>query len=175
MLASIGPLTSGCILCAHSCCNYPLSCRGVGGEALSSVSPLQRYGTKMAESDLWWLIVTWSEIKRRICFAPELPPPPQRDWERDALHPPCKSVKSVSSVLCHLYSVLCYLYSKKTLHLCLRITGRKILVSSRFVPRMESAVNMNEQAHDNMSASHGRCENGKVNEKYKGTSGSASK
>ena len=24
---------------------------------------------------------------------------------------------------------------------------------------MESAVNMNEQAHDNMSASHGRCEN----------------
>ena len=84
------------------------------------------------------------------------------------MHPPCKSVKSVSSVLCHLYSVLCYLYSKKTLHLCLRITGRKILVLSRLVPRMESAVNMNGQAHDNMSASHGRCENGKVNEKHKG-------
>ena len=33
---------------------------------------------------------------------------------------------------------------------------------------MESAVNMNEQAHDNMSASHGRCENGKSNEKRRG-------
>ena len=33
---------------------------------------------------------------------------------------------------------------------------------------MESAVNTNGQAHDNMSASHGRCENGKVNEKHKG-------
>ena len=29
---------------------------------------------------------------------------------------------------------------------------RGILVSSRLGPRMESAVNMNEQAHDNMSA-----------------------
>ena len=54
---------------------------------------------------------------------------------------------------------------KKTLHPSLRITGREILVSSRLVPRMESAVNMNEQTHDNMSASHGRCENGKENEK----------
>ena len=53
--------------------------------------------------------------------------------------------------------------------------GREILVSSRLVPRMESAVNMNEQAHDNMSASHGRCENGKVNEKYRGTRGGVSK
>ena len=101
-------------------------------------------------------MVTWSEIKWRICFAPELPPPPQRDWERDALHPPCKSVKSVSSVGNEPFAAY-----ENTLHLCLRITGRKILVSSRLGPRMESAVNMNEQAHDNMSASHGRCENGK--------------
>ena len=64
---------------------------------------------------------------------------------------------------------------KNTLHLCVCGAGRKILVSSRLGPRMESAVNMNEHAHDNMSASHGRCENGKVNEKYKGTRGSASK
>ena len=45
------------------------------------------------------------------------------------------------------------------------LLGGEILVSSRLGPRMESAVNMNEQAHDNMSASHGRCENGKENEK----------
>ena len=38
-------------------------------------------------------------------------------------------------------------------------------MSSRLGPRMESAVNMNEQAHDNMSASHGRCENGKRTKK----------
>ena len=43
-------------------------------------------------------------------------------------------------------------YSKKLLHLCLRFTGRKILVSSRLGSRMESAMNMSEQAHDNMSA-----------------------
>ena len=35
-------------------------------------------------------------------------------------------------------------------------------------PRMESAVNMNERVHDNMSASHGRCENGKENENVRG-------
>ena len=29
-------------------------------------------------------------------------------------------------------------------------------------------MNMNERAHDNMSASHGRCENGKENEKRSG-------
>ena len=38
------------------------------------------------------------------------------------------------------------------------VLGGKILVSPRLSPRMESPVNMNEQAHDNMSASHGRCE-----------------
>ena len=76
--------------------------------------------------------------------------------ERDVVHPPCKSVKSVSSVGNEPFAAY-----ENTLHLCLRITGRKILVSSRLVPRMESAVNMNEQAHDNMSASHGRCEDGK--------------
>ena len=37
--------------------------------------------------------------------------------------------------------------------------GGEILVSSRLGPRMESAMNMNEQAHDNMSASHWRCGN----------------
>ena len=56
-------------------------------------------------------------------------------------------------------------FSEKPLHPSLPGAGRKILVSSRLGPRMESAVNMNEQAHDNMSASHGRCENGKDNEK----------
>ena len=50
---------------------------------------------------------------------------------------------------------------KNTLHPSVRGAGRKILVSSRLGPRVESSVNMNEQAHDNMSASHGRCENGK--------------
>ena len=32
------------------------------------------------------------------------------------------------------------------------LQGGEILVSSRLGPRMESVVNMNEQAHDNMSA-----------------------
>ena len=32
------------------------------------------------------------------------------------------------------------------------VLGGEILVSSRLGPRMESGVNMNEQAHDNMSA-----------------------
>ena len=50
----------------------------------------------------------------------------------------------------------------------MRGAGREILVSSRLGPRKESAVNMNEQAHDNMSASHGRCENGKENENVSG-------
>ena len=54
-----------------------------------------------------------------------------------------------------------HLFSEKPLHPSLPGAGREILVSSRLGPRMESAVNMNEQAHDNMSASHGRCENGK--------------
>ena len=55
------------------------------------------------------------------------------------------------------------------------VLGGEILVSSRLGPRMESAVNMNEQAHDNMSASHGRCENGKENEKRKWQGSSVSK
>ena len=54
---------------------------------------------------------------------------------------------------------------KNTLHPSVRGAGRKIIISSRLVPRLESAMNMNEQAHDNMSASHGRCDNGKENEK----------
>ena len=41
---------------------------------------------------------------------------------------------------------------QKTLHPSLPGAGREILVSSRLGPRMKSAVNMNEQAHDNMSA-----------------------
>ena len=115
-------------------------------------------------------MATWSEIKRRICFAPRITSAaPQRDCER-CVHSPCKSVKSVSSVGNEPFTAY-----ENTLHLCLRITGWKILVSSGLAPRMESAVNMNEQAHDNMSASHGRCENGKVNEIYKGARGSMSK
>ena len=41
---------------------------------------------------------------------------------------------------------------KNTLHPFVRRAGREILVSSRLGPRMKSAVNMNCQAHDNMSA-----------------------
>ena len=33
------------------------------------------------------------------------------------------------------------------------VLGGEFLVSSRLGPRMESAMNMSEQAHDNMSAS----------------------
>ena len=47
--------------------------------------------------------------------------------------------------------------SKNTYIPSVRGAGRKILVSSRLVPRMKSAMNLNEQAYDNMSASHGRC------------------
>ena len=57
---------------------------------------------------------------------------------------------------------------KKLLHPSLHGVGQEILVLSRLGPRKESAVNMNEQAHDNMSASHGRCENGKENENVSG-------
>ena len=39
------------------------------------------------------------------------------------------------------------------------VLGREILVLSRLGPRMESATNMSEQTHDNMSASHWRCGN----------------
>ena len=59
------------------------------------------------------------------------------------------------------------LHTQNTLHPSVRGAGRKILLSSRLGPRVESVVNMNERAHDNMSASHGRCENGKENEKRK--------
>ena len=41
---------------------------------------------------------------------------------------------------------------QKPLHPSLHGAGRRILVSPRLGPRMESSVNMNEQAHDNMSA-----------------------
>ena len=64
---------------------------------------------------------------------------------------------------------------KNTLHLCVCGAGWKILLSSRLGARVESSVNMNEQAHDNMSASHGRCENGKENEKRKWQGSSISK
>ena len=43
-------------------------------------------------------------------------------------------------------------YSKKLYIPVCTLQGGEILVSSRLGPRMESAVNMNEQAHDNMSA-----------------------
>lgn len=112
MLASIGPLTSGCILCAHSCCNYPLSCRGVGGEALSSVSPLQRYGTKMAESDLWWLIVTygdleWNKTKNMLCPSDYLRRPPTRLWEMLYI------LRVNLSNLCHLWAMNRFTVRKK--------------------------------------------------------------
>ena len=74
------------------------------------------------------------------------------------MHHQCKSVQSVSSVGNEPSASY-----ENTLHLCMRGAGRENLVSSRLGPRMESAVNMNERAHDNMSASHGRCENGKEN------------
>ena len=44
------------------------------------------------------------------------------------------------------------LYSKNLYIPLCTVQGGEILVSSRLGPRMESAVNMNEQAHDNMSA-----------------------
>ena len=44
------------------------------------------------------------------------------------------------------------LFSKKTLHPSLHGLGGEILVSSRLGPRMESPVNMSEQAHDIVSA-----------------------
>jgi hypothetical protein len=73
--------------------------------------------------------------------------------------------------MCHLWAINRSPLAK-ILYICVMPgAGRKILVSSRLVPRMESAVNMNEQADDNISASHWRCENGKENEKYKGTRG----
>ena len=79
----------------------------------------------------------------------------------NVVHPPHENLLNLC--LCGLHSVICTL--KKLLHPSVRGAGRKILVSSRLDPRMESAVNMNEKAHDNMSASQGRCENGKENEK----------
>ena len=82
---------------------------------------------------------------------------------RDIMHHQCKSVQSVSSVG-NEPSVV----RENVLHPSVPSAGRKILLSSRLGPRMESAVNMNERTHDNMSASHGRCENGKENEKCKG-------
>ena len=58
------------------------------------------------------------------------------------------SVRSLSSALCNLFSVL---YKNLYIPVCV-VLGGGILVSSRLGPRMESAVNMNEQARDNMSA-----------------------
>ena len=72
---------------------------------------------------------------------------------------PCKFVQSSVISVGNESFTAC----KNTLHLCVRGAGRKILVSLRLGPRMESDVNMNGQGHDNMSASHGRCENGKEN------------
>ena len=50
------------------------------------------------------------------------------------------------------------LYKNLYISVC-ALQGGEILVSSRLGPRMESTVNMNEQVHDNMSASHWRCGN----------------
>ena len=43
-------------------------------------------------------------------------------------------------------------YSKNLYIPLCTLLGGEILVSSRLGPRMESAMNMSEQAHDNMSA-----------------------
>jgi hypothetical protein len=43
------------------------------------------------------------------------------------------------------------LYKNLYIPVCVLLGGR-IFVSSRLGPRMESAMNMSEQAHDNMSA-----------------------
>ena len=66
----------------------------------------------------------------------------------NVVHPPHENLFN----LCNLWAMNRFAACKNTLHLCLRITGREILVSSRLGPRMESAVNMNRQAHDNISA-----------------------
>ena len=71
----------------------------------------------------------------------------------NVVHPPHENLLN----LCHLWAMNRSLLVKIPLHLCMRNAGREILVSSRLGPRMESTVNMNEQAHDNMSASHWRC------------------
>ena len=63
------------------------------------------------------------------------------------MHHQCKSVQSVSSVGNEPSAV-----RENVLHPSVRVLGGEILVSSRLGPRMESAVNMNEQAHDNISA-----------------------
>ena len=89
----------------------------------------------------------------------------------NVVHPPHENLLN----LCHLWAMNRFAACKNTLHPSVRGAGREILVSSRLGPRMESAVNMNEQAHDNMSASHGRCENGKENEKRKWQGSSISK
>ena len=81
----------------------------------------------------------------------------------NVVHPPHENLLN----LCHLWAINRSPLMKKLYISVWGGTGRKILVSSRLVPRLESAMNMNEQAHDNMSASHGRCENGKENEKRK--------
>ena len=79
----------------------------------------------------------------------------------NVVHPPHENLLN----LCHLWAMNRSLLVKILYIPMCAVQGGKILVSSRLGPRMESAVNMNEQAHDNMSASHGRCENGKENEK----------
>ena len=49
--------------------------------------------------------------------------------------------------------VLGWVHTPKNLYIPLCVLlGGEILVSSRLGPRMESGVNMNGQAHDNMSA-----------------------
>ena len=63
--------------------------------------------------------------------------------------------------------VFVFVLKKLYISVC-ALQGGEILVSSRLGPRMKSVVNMNERAHDNMSASHGRCENGKENENASG-------
>ena len=69
---------------------------------------------------------------------------------------PLREIKRQSSLIC---GQLTFTACKKSLHLFCTLLGGEVLVSSRLGPRMKFVWNMNSQAHDNMSASHGRCEN----------------
>ena len=64
-----------------------------------------------------------------------------------------RPLREKKTILSHLFSVLCTLYSIKNLYISpCTVLGGEIFVSSRLGPRLESAMNMNSQAHDNISA-----------------------
>ena len=73
----------------------------------------------------------------------------------NVVHPPHENQLN----LCHLWAMNRLLLVKILYIPLCAVQGGEILVSSRLGARLESSVNMNEQAHDNMSASHWRYEN----------------